>query len=554
MENDIWIVRKPLEWEIEEEDSFPQLARRPLEWEPEDSEAYFPQLQREPLIPADDELTDACWGSTDQDDENVVQDFIPLRTYSLEEDAEKTLNNAAVLFGGGQVSAPVRLETLQKGIAKDTRKRNRSEIIRALAGTGRFRSIDGILYHFSGACWMRCLEKKANEILWPEVMALIGEDADCLSTADMRELHRLLHRTLRREHMIDIRTDNQRYICCRDGVYRIRDGRKLPPDPGLNLFYYLNLSVKDIGNIDGYYAERFLDNATGGDEQLRARILEMIGVILTSEPVKCFFYLEGPSNTGKSQLIQLFHDLFGGDAYYALPSVNALKEQWTTGGLLNKLICCCTDMPDEALDRRTVSNLKQLTGDDQIRGELKGVDPFDFYCTAKFVFASNYPLRVSNADKEDALFKRLVYIPFQNPVPQSEQIPNLHKKLKQEAGYIVELAMEQLKKFRERDRRFTPLPEEMAHSVLRMPSEVECVSEFISECCEYVDGERLPIAELLEAFQTYNGYSTFEGMNVDKFGSLLQKIPNAPERGRSSKLRYVKNLKLKDLRDAEQSP
>lgn len=65
------------------------------------------------------------------------------------------------------------------------------------------------------------------------------------------------------------------------------------------------------------------------------------------------------------------------------------------------------------------------------------------------------------------------------------------------------MVMEQLKELRERDRQFKPLLEEMTRLAVRMPSEVEYVSEFISECCEYAEGERLPIAELHEAFRTH---------------------------------------------------
>ena len=157
--------------------------------------------------------------------------------------------------------------------------------------------------------------------------------------------------------------------------------------------------------------------------------------------------------------MNFLRDVLGTSACVALNDISQLGEKWTPGSLFGKLLCVCGDMPDAPLNSKTIGAIKQLTGDDLIRGEFKYKNAFMFENTAKLLFVSNYPLRIPNPGRERALLDRLVDIPCQNPVEKQMQIPNLHKLLYEERGCITYQAMEALAMLDARNGVFTPLPE-----------------------------------------------------------------------------------------------
>lgn len=91
----------------------------------------------------------------------------------------------------------------------------------------------------------------------------------------------------------------------------------------------------------------------------------------------------GESGTGKSQLSNFLRNLLENDACFALNDISQLGERWTTGSLLGKLLCICGDVPNAPLTSKAIGTIKQLTGDDLIRGEFKYQNAFTFENTAK---------------------------------------------------------------------------------------------------------------------------------------------------------------------------
>ena len=57
----------------------------------------------------------------------------------------------------------------------------------------------------------------------------------------------------------------------------------------------------------------------------------------------------------------------------------------------------------------------------------------------KFVFASNHPPCIEGED--DALLKRIVYLPFDTSIPDDQQDPDLEEKIWKERNAIVTKAL-----------------------------------------------------------------------------------------------------------------
>lgn len=212
---------------------------------------------------------------------------LPRIPLAISENPSQKLELAPLL---GKPSALI--SEAEKGLMKRTRQRNIAEIACVLEKTGHFRRIDKRLYLFRSPCWTVVDNEDVEDYLREEVSIIFPEIVDYLSSANLEEINRQLRGRLYRESRFDLERHNQQYLCCVDGLYRISDGAVLPPDPGLNLFSYLNVSASEIGFGDGYYTELFLDNATDGNSALRDRLLEMVAAVLTAIPLKKFFFLE----------------------------------------------------------------------------------------------------------------------------------------------------------------------------------------------------------------------------------------------------------------------
>lgn len=430
----------------------------------------------------------------------------------------------------------------EKSTASGGRRNQRllSGIAQSLADTGKYRNIDGRLYQYQAPCWRLRQQDEAMDFLFFEVQGRFAEYVDDISSADFKEIFEQLRCRLKCEYEEELYQDNQDYLCCRDAVIRLSDGRIFPPDPGLNLFYYINVQADEIGTSDGYYTELFLKNITDGEENLRTLILQMVAAIITAMPLKKFFFLEGESNTGKSQLIKFLEKVLGECSCTTISSVNTLAEKYTLGGLVDKLMCSCPDIPNTKISADAINRIKEVAGDDRVEGELKYVNKFKFDCYAKLVFGSNYPINLKNPANETAFLNRMVHIPFHNPVPEEEQIPQLYQKLFDEAGYIVALALEERQGLLENG--FVKLVEDLEPTCAAPPQDKDFVLGFLQESCVLDSSAKTPTKMLYEAF-CKSRFATENPIEKSRFGRLLRQVPGL-KADRSTTTRYVVGVRL----------
>lgn len=128
-------------------------------------------------------------------------------------------------------------------------------------------------------------------------------------------------------------------------------------------------------------------------------------------------------------------------------------------------------------------------------------------------------------------------------MPRECQIPAIHKLLHQEAGYIVDLAMEALRDLIARNGVFTPLPEAFSAVQFQMPDREQMVADFIQACCLLEEGASCSVSD---AFQAFQNYSLEVEMGVEQFSKILCRIYPQIERRRSSNTRKFYGLRLAD--------
>ena len=431
--------------------------------------------------------------------------------------------------------------------------RNLSEIAEFLIDSFEFLLIGGKLAFYTPPNWTILTSNSAKRQVLLLIEDSCKEIGSYLLSGQLEELVKKISLSPRVKALPEIPYPDHHQLCCKDGIYCWPDHSIFPLRSKDLRFSHLEVFARDIAPRKTPIFDRFLDTVAQDDCNLRQRILEVIGVILTGIPCKNFFVFEGVSDSGKSQLSRFLQDVLGDTACFAINGVNQLGNRWTSGMLPGKLLCVCSDVPDKPLDSDTVGAIKQLTGDDPIYGEIKFQSPFVFKNTAKLLFLTNFSLRITGNAQDPALLKRMVCIPFRHAVPESQQIPNLHELLLNEAGGIIWKALQAAEEFEDQNYIFTPLDCDTDDNVLILvPSVVDQIRNFVTSCCELDSAAYTVTAELHRAFLRFieADNSSSQKIKSNDFGRKLQSLgfPILPDRiggarvYRGIKLRSDKNI------------
>lgn len=435
------------------------------------------------------------------------------------------------------------LSDVDKGLRRQIVKRNLKEIAERLMEHCTFALFHKDLAVYQPPRWRMLDRETRGAFLEKEVASLFPKEFEFLGISDYQEIFAHLKNSSRINRLERIPAPDYRYLCCEDCAYDCREKRCVPHSERFFNFHTLNFRAEEIGQCGGTCWDRFLEDLTGGDDCLLQRILEMIGMIITGYPSKSFFLLQGASGTGKSQLANFLRNLLGNDACFALNDISQLGDRWTPGALHGKLLCICGDVPDGPLTSKAIGTIKQLTGDDLIRGEVKYQNAFTFENTAKLLFVSNYPLQISSSQKEQALLQRLVFIPCRYPVPTDRQIPRLHEHLLQEAGYIVGLALEALDDLIARNGVFTPIKTDVSEVLFPGKGRGEEIFHFVHDCCLLEEEATCSVSALFSAFQEYTPESR---LKAAEFSKCLAKEFSELHRFHTKDVRGFQGIRLKD--------
>nr|WP_325220679.1 phage/plasmid primase, P4 family [uncultured Oscillibacter sp.] len=435
------------------------------------------------------------------------------------------------------------LSDVDKGLRRQVVKRNLKEIADRLIKHCTFTLFHKDLAVYQPPRWCILDRETRGAFLAKEVALLYPKESEFLGISDYQEIFAHLKNSFRINRMERIPALDYRYLCCEDCAYDCKEKRCVPHSERFFNFHTLNFRAGEIGQCGGDCWNRFLEDLTGGDDCLRQRILEMIGVIIAGYPSKSFFLLQGESGTGKSQLANFLRNLLGNDACFALNDISQLGDRWTTGALRGKLLCICGDVPDGPLTSKAIGTIKQLTGDDLIRGEVKYQNAFTFENTAKLLFVSNYPLQISSSQKEQALIQRLVFIPCRYPVPVDRQILGLHEQLLREAGYIVGLALEALDDLIAHNGAFTPIEADASEVFFQAKERGEEIFSFVHDCCLLEEEASCSVSALFTVFQEYAPESQLKAAEFSK--CLAKKFPEL-HRFHTKDVRGFRGIRLKD--------
>lgn len=235
----------------------------------------------------------------------------------------------------------------------------------------------------------------------------------------------------------------------------------------------------------GYYFKKFLDDCTDGDPLKKKSLQQLTGYIISNEwRAKKFFVLIGLPHTGKSVWLALWRSLIGPKHTTAMSLKQLGETRFMTAELFKSKLNISAEM-DENGSIKATDVIKTITGGDLLTAEKKGKDPFQFYGKTKLVAAGNHMPFLNKIDGTSAFTDRILFLMFNNTIPEEKRDKSLMDKLINEKTYIVEWAIEGLLELMEDNLIFTESEEAYAFKQ-RYINELNNVSEFVKDRC-YVD-------------------------------------------------------------------
>ena len=181
------------------------------------------------------------------------------------------------------------------------------------------------------------------------------------------------------------------------------------------------------------------------DPETRAFIKRAVGYSLTGEvSEEVIFLMYGSGQNGKSKFIETLRSLLGPYAQ-AAPSALLTTQKRSADAAspdVARLFGARFVSAVETGEGRWLAEtlLKLLTGGDRVTARFLYSDPFEFDPTHKFWLASNHLPAVRGTD--EAIWRRILRIPFEVFIPPEERDVNLLEKLVAERRGVLRWAVE----------------------------------------------------------------------------------------------------------------
>lgn len=246
----------------------------------------------------------------------------------------------------------------------------------------------------------------------------------------------------------------------------------------------------------------FLRVATDGDDELLEYMRRVAGYCLTgSTREHAFFFVHGTGGNGKGTFLNMLHYLL--DSYSRTASMQMFTEnKYDNGdasyvaGLMGARMVVAQEVQEGK--RWNEDRLKSFTGGDSISAKFLYSNPFEYTPQFKLLFSGNHKPSLRNVD--EAIKRRLHFIPFTVTVPADKRDPNLMLKLRDEASGILQWAVDGCLDWQSN---FLAPPHRVLAATQEYFDEEDTISQFFAECCDFNKLYRAKTSDVYKRYQSW---------------------------------------------------
>ena len=160
--------------------------------------------------------------------------------------------------------------------------------------------------------------------------------------------------------------------------------------------------------------------------------------LMPGSQIKKFLILVGPTDSGKTQMMNLLKMFLGNQNFCAVPLQELTTKEFQLARLYGKLANIYADLPD--IEVKDCKKMNAITGGDTISASRKFKDHFDFVNQAKLTFSANSLPPVPGAD--EAFWNRVILLQMARRIPKKMQIDGYAKTLEDELPGLMNMVLE----------------------------------------------------------------------------------------------------------------
>ncbi len=224
----------------------------------------------------------------------------------------------------------------------------------------------------------------------------------------------------------------------KNGLVDLKTGALKPNDPTLFITKHVDIDYDPDAQCPAFHA--FLNEVLQGDTATMSAVQRLVGLTLTGIPdEEIIVFCVGTGANGKSIFSNVIYGVFGPYAKTAPPSLLSARRTDDHGPrsdlamLDGTRLVSINELPGGMILDETVT--KQLAGREPISARFLHKEFFTFLpCWTPWVRTNHKPI-VKGTD--NAIWRRLVIIPFRRTFGPEEQDPKLEEKLRREGPGIL---------------------------------------------------------------------------------------------------------------------
>lgn len=259
-------------------------------------------------------------------------------------------------------------------------------------------------------------------------------------------------------------------------------GQSRPHDPADLITHQTAINPSDQG-ADIWQA--CLEKTFGGDQELIDYVQRICGLSLLGKVyLEALIVAYGPGGNGKSTFWNTVYRTLGSYAgkisAKTLTAGNKDSVKAEMAELKGRRFIIASELEEGS--RLSTATLKHLCSTDEIFAEKKYKDPFSYTPSHTLVLYTNHLPKVGALD--EGTWRRLLVIPFDHKISESQDIKNYADYLYEHAGGAALAWMIQGAKLTISEQYALPKPAAVTAAIEHYRSENDWLSAFLEECCE----------------------------------------------------------------------
>lgn len=268
----------------------------------------------------------------------------------------------------------------------------------------------------------------------------------------------------------------------------------------------------------------FVERCSGGDPELAAFLARAAGYSLTgSTAEEVLFFAHGPTATGKSTFLEALKAALG--EYARVADFESFLARAGDAGIRNDVARLAgarlvVSVEVDEGKRLAEGLLKMLTGGDTVTARFLYSEAFEFRPMFKLWLAANARPKVNAGD--EAMWRRILQVPFTETIPERERDPELKRRLRVEPEQRSAILAWAVRGCLDWQARGLAIPDAVRAYTAEYRAENDPLREFVETCCHVDSAATVTASELRAAYEAWAGANGERPIGNSAYGAALK--------------------------------